>query len=126
MGMEVKLTLNHDIGLELATRTRRGLVKAGEAILGVSNARAPREDKPRHGVHMTETGFVRLELDELGGERVAIGYDAWWAIFTHEGKPEHGAETYPGGGETKFLERSIVEGGETALEVVAAAIRGEL
>ncbi|HJQ00082.1 MAG TPA: hypothetical protein VJ851_00650 [Jatrophihabitans sp.] len=126
MGMEIKLTLNHDLGLELDTRLRRGLVKGGEAILGVSNERAPREEHPKHGVHMTDTGFVRLETGSTAGDRVAIGYEAWWAIFTHEGTPEHGAETYPSGGENKFLERSLIEGGESALEVVAAALRGEL
>lgn len=125
MGMEVNLKLNPDISIELSTRTRRGLVKAGEGILAASDARAPREDTPRHGVHMTDTGFVRLELSEVGGERVAIGYEAWWSVFTHEGHPEHGAETYPGGGEPKFLERSVIEGSDSALEIIAAAIWGE-
>lgn len=118
MGMTVKVQSNPGLVVQLAAARRRGLIAAGEVILASSSAQAPREETPRHGVHMTETGFVRLEAAQ---ERVAIGYTAYWALWQHEKLEYHHDE-----GHAKFLELALVAGQGVALETVAAEIRKAL
>lgn len=116
MGMTVKVTSNPGLVVQLAAARRRGLQEAGAYILAIAMANAPREDgEPIHGYHGADTGFVRLEA-EL--ERVAIGFEAFWMLWQHERmdyKHTHG--------HAKFLELALLEYGETALGMVAAAMR---
>lgn len=119
--MGVDLTLNPDILVEVATARRRGLSAAGKVILALSDAGAPTEPVPRHGVHMTETGFTRVEL---GGDvdSVAIGYGAFWAVLQEEDLTYN----HPHGGHAKFLSGALVAGKDVALEEIAAQVRAVL
>jgi hypothetical protein len=113
--MEVQVTIN-PVGVQLSAARRRGLKAGGEAILALSDAIAPIEDVPRHGVHMIETGFVRPETDG-DTDAAAIGYGAFWSIWQHERLDYHHTH-----GAAKFLEIALLEGQETALGIVAAAV----
>lgn len=118
--MVADLTL-HPVDVVVATARRRGLQAAGEMILGLSNAGAPKEPEPKHGVHLVETGFTRVEP---GGESdaVAVGYTAFWAVWQEEDLSYH----HPHGGHAKFLSGALLEGGEAGLEIVAETIREAL
>jgi len=113
------LKLNETVLLEVATARRRGLKTGARLILALSDEGAPREPEPRHGVHMTETGFTRLEVGPDGEDIAAIGYGAFWAVFQHEDLTYN----HPHGGHAKFLSLAVVEGEQPALEAVAAGIR---
>lgn len=102
-----------------AAAIRRSLVKGGKVILAASDALAPREPEPRHGVHMTETGFVRSEIAGDGLDQVAIGYKAFWAVYQHENLSYH----HEHGGQAKFLETAMLAASDAAIETVAAAVR---
>lgn len=115
MGMTVKVASNPGLVVQLAAARRRGLISAGELVLATSDAGAPREDNARHGVHMTETGFVRLEA---ALERVAIGYTAFWALWQHEKLEYHHTV-----GHAKFLELALMELVAACMEIIAAEIR---
>jgi hypothetical protein len=121
MPSEVHLTLNDTIGIRVATARRRGLKAAGDAILAISDLNAPREPIPRHGVHLTETGFTRIEPNE-GQDAVAIGYSAFWAIWQEEDLTYN----HPDGGHAKFLSGALLEGQAAVDEFVPAAIRAAL
>lgn len=118
MGFDVTFT-DPGVGQELALATarRRGLQAGARLVLAKSDTLAPREAEPRHGVHMTETGFVRVEpgIDDT----VAIGYEAYWAVWQNENLLYH----HPEGGQAKFLDTALLTGAEMALEQVAIAMR---
>ncbi|SDJ07880.1 hypothetical protein SAMN05444157_1623 [Frankineae bacterium MT45] len=118
MGMDVELTLP-PITVELAAARRRALLVVAAELMAVAAGLAPTEPEPKHGVHLRETAFVRLEAALDGGDQVAIGFDAFWAIWMHEWMDV----AHPHGGQAKFLELPVVEGGEAAMEKVAALIR---
>jgi len=118
MGMTTKLTLNSNVTVQLAAARRRGMVDAAEHIRKLSDARAPYEDKPRHEVHMRDTSSVRLEAGRADGDRVAIGYEAFWAVWQHENHEWHHEH-----GEAGFLANSLIEGSDAAFETVAKAMR---
>jgi hypothetical protein len=115
------LVLNEALSVEVATARRRGMQVAGRAILALSDAGAPTEPEPRHGVHLTETGFTRIEPG-AETDAVAIGYGAFWAVWQHENLAYH----HPHGGHAQFLSAALVEGADAALEIVAASIREAL
>jgi hypothetical protein len=118
VGMTVKRTTNPALAVELAAARRRGMIEAADEILVMAAARAPFEEEPRHDVHLRDTGFVRLEAGAEAGDRVAIGFKAFWAVFQHENmayKHEHG--------EAKFLERSLIEAEQSAFAIVAESMR---
>ncbi|MDQ1738103.1 MAG: hypothetical protein QOH56_4354 [Pseudonocardiales bacterium] len=117
MGVEVKVTMNPAAQVQLAAARRRGLLAAGKALLAVSSARAPYDPNSRHEVHMRDTGRAELVI-EAESDAVAIAYSAFYAAIQHEDmtyKHERG--------EAKFLERTMLEAGESAFEPVAAAMR---
>jgi hypothetical protein len=117
----VELVLNTAILVEVAAARRRGLTNGGRAILALSDAGAPTEPVPRHGVHLTETGFTRVEPG-VEVDTVAIGYRAFWALRQHEDLTYN----HPHGGHAKFLSGGLVEGETAALEIVAESIRAVL
>lgn len=121
MPSEVRLTLNDTLEMKVATARRRGLKAAGDAVLAVSDVNAPREPIPKHGVHLTETGFSRLEPG-AESDAVAIGYTAFWAVWQHEDLTYH----HPDGGHAKFLSEAVLEGQAAVDEFVPAAIREAL
>ena len=121
MASEVRLTLNDALPLEIATARRRGLLKAADAVLAVSDLNAPREDVPRHGIHMTETGFTRIEPG-VEEDVAALGYEAFWAVWQEEDLTYHHEQ-----GHAKFLSGALLEAGQAAVdEFVAAEIRAVL
>lgn len=119
MGIDVKVDLSSNPAIALDTAIRRGLLEAGALILALSNEGAPTEPDPRHDVHMTETGFVRLAIGPDGEDIVVIGYEAFWALLQHE----HLDWSHVHGGRAKFLELAVIEGQQAALEILAATIR---
>jgi hypothetical protein len=119
VGVTTRLTFGADPELAVVTAARRGMQAAGDALLALSDALAPTEPEPRHDVHMVETGFARVELGRDGGDQVAVGYDAYWAVFQHEDlEYEH-----VHGGQAKFLETAVLEGEDVALAIIADTIR---
>lgn len=112
------LTLNDAITVQVAAARRRGLKRAGQAVLAVSDANAPREPEPRHGVHLTETGFTRVEPG-ADSDAVAIGYGAFWAVWQEENLSYHHEQ-----GHAKFLSGALLEAGQAAVEeFVGEALR---
>lgn len=116
------LILNETIGIKVATARRRGLSKAGKAVLAAAIEGAPREPEPRHDVHLAETGFVRVEPG-LESDAAAVGFTAFWAVWQEENLAWH----HPHGGHAKFLSGALITTGEAALEeFVGAAVREAL
>lgn len=120
MPFQVKVTVPPNPGYRLDAALQRGLQAAGEEILAVSDVLAPREPEPRHGIHMTETGYVRSH-PQVDGASVEIGYTAFWAVWQHEDLAYH----HPHGGQAKFLATAIVRSPEAVQEQVAASVRAE-
>lgn len=119
MGMNVKVTgtaVNPMV--EIQTRIREGLLEAGKTVLAVSDALAPTEPVPRHGIHMVETGFAQVEPG-LDGDRVAVGYRAYWARWQHEDLNYD----HPHGGEAKFLEHAALQSKVGTMEIIAGKVR---
>lgn len=116
MGMRVEVDLP-PIGAELDLAAQRGLLEGGQAVLAVAAANAPYEETPKHGVHLRETGYARLEPgeDELA---VEVGFTAFWALWQEEDTEYHHEHGHP-----KFLELALVSEGETALQLAAEAMR---
>lgn len=112
------LILNETLLVEVAAARRRGLKLGGRAILALADAGAPREPVPKHGYHMTETGFTRIEPG-IGVDAVAIGYTAFWAPMQEEDLTAN----HPHGGHPKFLAGGLIEGEAAALELIAADLR---
>jgi hypothetical protein len=104
------LILNDAITIQTSAAIRRGLKRAGQVVLAASDAGAPREPEPRHGVHLTETGFTRVEPG-VESDAVVIGYDAFWAIWQEENLAYHHEE-----GHAKFLSGALLEVGQAAIE----------
>ena len=121
MGIEVKVDLSSNPTVAMDAAIRRGLLEAGAVILALSNSKAPTEPDPRHGQHLTETGFVRADIID-GEDVVIIGYEAFWAGW----QEVHENWNHPYGGEAKFLELSVVEGEPAALDIIATNIREAL
>lgn len=119
--MQVEVRLGPDPTLEFRTAIRRGLAEAGREVLAASDVLAPREPEPRHGYHMIDTGFVRVEPG-VASDAVIIGYTAFWAAWQHEHLEWH----HPNGGQAKFLETALLGGREVALETIAANVRAVL
>jgi hypothetical protein len=114
-----ELVFNDALLVEVATARRRGLKQGAQTILALSDAGAPREPEPKHGVHLTETGFTRIEVAGEGEDVAAIGYRAFWAAWQEEDLTyEH-----PHGGHAKFLSGGLLEGEEPAVAQVAASLR---
>lgn len=116
MGIDVKLTTDPTIAVRLDAAVTRGLQAGGEMILQASDLLAPIEPDPKHGVHMVETGFVRPE-----GTQVAVGYEAFWAVW-QEVKDEYHHEH----GQAHFLETALVAGSEAAFAKIAETIAAEI
>lgn len=116
MGFDVKTTAGSPI--ELETAVRRGLAEAGKAVLAASIPLVPREPVARHGVHLADTGFVRVEpgLDE---DAVMIGFGLFTAAWQHERLDYD----HPYGGEPKFLEIPLLASEATTMEIVAGSVR---
>lgn len=117
MGLEVRTTLP-ETALAVDQAVVEGLSAAGKEILAASDALAPTEPEPRHGVHMIETGFTRVEpgADQVS---VVIGYEAFWAPWQNENL----TYDHPHGGQAKFLDTALVTGAPVAFETVAEAVR---
>lgn len=120
MGMDVRLTLDDTLPVRLAAAITKGLVAGGEIIRAASVALAPKEDEPRHGIHMVETAFVRPEAGG-GVDQVAVGYTAFWAAW-QEMKDEY-HHTH---GQAHFHETAFLTAGDASLTRVAEVIGKEM
>lgn len=116
MGFEVKMTPGNPI--ELETAVRRGLADAGKAVLLASQPLVPREPVAKHGVHLADTGFVRVEpgIDE---DTAVVGYGLFTAVWMHEWTDV----AHPYGGEAKYLEIPLLASEGTSMEIVAGTVR---
>lgn len=121
--MTVQLDMPPDPGLTLGLDLRHALLAAGHLVLEASNLQAPREAVPRHGVHMTETGFAFLTIGPDGEDVVVIGYGAHWAVWQHEHLDWHHEE---GHGHAKFLELALAEQEAVVFGMLAEAARAGL
>lgn len=110
-----ELILNDAITVQTSAAIRRGLKRAGQIVLAAADAGAPREPEPRHGIHLTETGFTRVEPG-IESDAVAIGYEAFWAIFQEENLAYH----HEHGGHAKFLSGALLEAGQAAIDAAVA------
>lgn len=118
MGISVRVSIPSSVDVELSTAIRRGERLAGEQILAASDALAPREPVPRHGQHMTETGFTLVVPDPVG-DTIVVGYEAFWSVWQNEDLSYH----HPHGGQAKFLDLALLGGAERAMETIAASVR---
>lgn len=109
------LVLNDAITVQTSAAIRRGLKRAGQIVLAAADEGAPKEPEPKHGVHLTETGFTRVEPG-VGSDVVAIGYEAFWAVWQEENLTYH----HPHGGHAKFLSGALLEVGQAAVEAAVA------
>lgn len=122
MGVQVRVQNNISAAaIQFAARVRADLAESGRPILEAAAAGAPYEPVPRHGVHLRETGYVRLAADVAGADRVAVGFTAFWAGWQHEHMDWHHEF-----GHAKFLELAVVEGAQAWREGVAELVRNAL
>lgn len=93
----------------------RGAELAAEYLLGESNKRVPIEEGT-----LERSGAASAE--QSGGQTIlAASYDTPYAQVQHEAMDyQHDA-----GRQAKFLETAFNSQGDTALEVIAQAVRGE-
>lgn len=119
MGFDVKVTPGKPV--DILGAERRGLLEAGKAVLEAAVVLAPREPVARHGVHLVDTGFVRL-IPGVDEDAVAVGFWAFWADWMHEWMDID----HPYGGTSKFLEIPLVASGAADMEIVAGHMRREL
>lgn len=117
MGIDVRVQLVEDVDVRMHTAIRRGLQATGEKVLLASDVLAPTEPTPRHGVHMIDTGMVKVEPG-TDSDSVMVGYGAFWSLFQHEDLWYH----HPHGGGPKFLERAAMG----AVEVIAESVAVEV
>lgn len=111
MGMDVRLTINTAAVPEMAALRRRAILAGGEVILGIADARAPRDSGA-----MIESGTVELEVGEFG-DRAVIIYRKFYAIWQETKDYRHPV------GQGRFLEFALTGGHVAAFERVAAVLR---
>lgn len=121
MGITAKVELSSNPVLALEVAARRGMLEAGQKILELSNEHAPTEPDPRHGQHLTETGFVRADIID-GEDVVIVGYEAFWAGW----QEVHEDWNHPHGGEAKFLELAVGASEAEFLATVAEHVRAAM
>lgn len=92
---------------------KRGLLIAGEHVLGVSNERVPHEDGD-----LERSGAVGQ--DDEG--RTSISYDTPYAVKQHEDTSLH----HDAGRQAKYLESALASERDAVLNIVAQSIRKEL
>jgi hypothetical protein len=108
-------------GARLAGATKRvkdagkiGTLQAGEHVLGVSNTLVPLEE-----ADLARSGGV--SQDEATG-RTAISYDTDYAVKQHEDE----SLRHDPGRQAKFLTTALARERETALQIVAQALKGAM
>lgn len=90
---------------------RRGLLVAGEHILGVSGERVPHE-----------TGeLARSGATSQDDDTVAVSYDTDYAVVQHEDM----SLNHDAGRQAKYLESAFASEAATALRIVATNIQKE-
>lgn len=92
----------------------RGLLVAGEHVLGVSNRQAPIEEGD-----LIRSGAV--SQDEAS-RRTAISYDTDYAVRQHEDMTLR----HDDGRNAKFLENAMNAERETAAQIIATAMKGAI
>lgn len=90
---------------------KRGMFLAGEHVLGVANTRVPHESGD-----LQRSGAVSQD-DSTGA--TAVSYDTDYAVRQHEDE----SLSHDAGRESKFLENSMISERETALAIVAQAVK---
>lgn len=118
--MPTKVTVTTPpVGPLLAAVVRTALVESARPILEAAREGAPWEPVPRHGVHLRDTAYARLQAGQVGGtDRVAVGFTAFWAGWQHEHMDWHHTH-----GHAKFLELAVVGGAHEWLEQLGSLVR---
>lgn len=93
---------------------KRGLLTAGEHILGVSNDQVPHEEGD-----LERSGAVSQD-DSTG--RTAISYDTDYAVRQHEDMTLQ----HDSGRNAKFLENALNAERDTAAQIIATAMKGAI
>lgn len=119
--MKVTVT-TPQVGPQLAAAVRTALVESAEPIRAAAVEGAPWEPIPRHGEHLRDTSYVRLEAGQVGGsDQVAVGFSAFWAAWQHEHMDWHHDV-----GHAKFLELAVAGGAEEWLRSLGELMRESL
>lgn len=93
----------------------RGANLAAEHLLGESRKLVPIEEGT-----LERSGAASAE--QSGGEtRLAVSYDTPYAVMQHEAMHYQ----HDQGRQAKYLETAINANGDTALDIIARAVRGE-
>ena len=112
MSMEIKGSFTAGLlAADLAVKdaSRRGLLVAGEHILGVSGDRVPHE-----------TGeLMRSGATSQDDDTVAVSYDTDYAVVQHEDT----SLNHDSGRQAKFLESAFASEQATALRIIGNSIR---
>lgn len=116
MGMTVETSIPPEM-VDLTTRLHQAMLEAAKPVAAAAAEGAPYEDVPRHGVHLRDTVFARINVGGDLVDEVQIGFRAFWAAWQHEHMDWHHDH-----GHAKFLELALAEGGKAWLEQVGAAV----
>lgn len=108
-GAQVFARLNAAV-VDVLDAGRKGLLAAGEHVLGASNAQVPLEEGD-----LARSGAV----SQGEGGRTAISYDTPYAVRQHEDLTLR----HDSGRNAKFLERALASERDTAAQIVQTAIR---
>mgnify|MGYP001552492407 FL=1 len=119
--MKVQVT-TPPAGPQIAAAVRTALVESAKPILEAAREGAPYEPVPRHGVHLRDTAYARLQAGQVGGtDRVAVGFTAFWAGWQHEHMDWHHDH-----GHAKYLELAVIGGAAAWHENLAELVRARL
>lgn len=102
------------VGDRAEAGARKGLRKATEHILQVSNTRVPNEEGT-----LERSGRASVDDANLRG---AVSYDTVYAVRQHEELTYR----HSGGRTAKYLEGAMTQEASTVLEIVAADVRRAL
>lgn len=116
MGMTVETSIP-PVAVDFTTKLHRAMLAAATPILEAAAEGAPYEDVPRHGVHLRDTVFARINVGGDLVDEVQIGFTAFWAAWQHEHMDWHHEH-----GHALFLSLAMAAGGQAWLDEVGVAV----
>jgi len=102
------------VGGAVMTAAARGLLLAGENVLGDANALVPIEEGT-----LERSGAVTVDSRGL---RAAVSYGTPYAVVQHEDLTLR----HDDGRQAKFLETALTANASTSAEIIASTVRGEI